>query len=321
MGIKLTENDVAFRCNIVDIRDGVMHDFSAGHVASELSRVIMEELSRQADDDIEFYPGVSYRNIMVWRNYPFSEITESTPPHDIQGKGALEYLPRGKGSDRLASIMEKSQSVISSSPAVKIAVDSFKGTPTSVWLWGGGRKPSVETLQKRFGLNGFTISAVDLIHGLGRAAGLSPWPVEGATGYIDTNYTGKAEALLKGLKESDIVFLHVESPDESGHEGNLEHKLQAIEDFDKKVVGTVMDGISEFHEYSVMVLPDHPTPIHLRTHTADPVPFCMFSSQGWEDTPYNGYGGASFSEASAAETGLAIDEGYRLLELMIRRRL
>jgi 2,3-bisphosphoglycerate-independent phosphoglycerate mutase len=322
MGIDLGPRDLAVRCNMVDIRDGIMEDFSAGHIASEFSAVIMKELSTGLDiADMEYHPGVSYRNIVVWRNYPHAALPETTPPHDIQGSSAAPHLPRGAGADLLNRIMEKSAEIIASSKAVREARTSYKGTPTSVWLWGCGKKPAMAPLGKRFGLRGHTISAVDLVHGLGRAAGLSPIPVEGATGYIDTNYEGKAQALLGALPGANFIFLHVESPDESGHEGNLEHKLRAIEDFDRKIVGPVMDGISSYRDYTVLMLPDHPTPISLRTHSGDPVPFAINSSTGWKGTPYEGKSGSTFSEKSAAATGLFVPEGHRLIELMLYKKL
>ena len=322
MGIELGPRDCAIRCNMVDIRDGVMHDFSAGHIESEFSAIIMKELARENRlPGFEFYPGVSYRNIVVWRDYPYDDMPATTPPHDIQGKQASVYHPEGSGADLLNRIMSESAAVIASSPLVREARAKYKGTPTSAWLWGCGRKPSMETLEKRFGLHGHTISAVDLVHGLGRAAGLTPIPVPGATGYIDTDYTGKANALLKAIKNANFVFLHVESPDESGHEGNLEHKLRAIEDFDRKVVGPVIDGLSSYRDFTALVMPDHPTPISIRTHSADPVPFCMYASGGWKGTGLDAYHAASFSEKSAASTGLFVREGHRLIELMLNKKL
>ncbi|MBN2158430.1 MAG: cofactor-independent phosphoglycerate mutase [Spirochaetes bacterium] len=322
MGIELGEKDIAIRCNMVDIRDGIMHDFSAGHIASEFSAVIMHELAvALALEGIEFYPGVSYRNIVVWRNYPHTDLPESTPPHDIQGSPAADHLPRGAGAELLNRIMEESAGIIASSPAIRDAKLKYKGSPSSVWLWGCGKKPSMEPLTKRFGLRGHTISAVDLVHGLGRAAGLTPIQVPGATGYIDTNYSGKAAALIKGMKEANFIFLHVESPDESGHEGSLEHKLQAIEDFDRKIVGPVMEGLSVYPDHTVLVCPDHPTPISLRTHSSDPIPFCIYASRGWKGSPCEGKNAPSFSEKSGASTGLYLAEGHRLIELMINKKL
>jgi len=322
MGIDLGPEDLAIRCNMVDIRDGVMEDFSAGHIASEFSAVIMKELGAGLDAaGMEYHPGVSYRNIVVWRNYPHETPPETTPPHDIQGEPVKPHLPRGAGADKLNDIMAKSAGIIASSKKVAEARSTYRGTPTSVWLWGCGRKPAMTTLGERFGLRGHTISAVDLVHGLGRAAGLTPLPVPGATGYIDTNYEGKAQALLRALPGVNFIFLHVESPDESGHEGNLEHKLRAIEDFDRRIVGSVMDGISSYRDYTVLMMPDHPTPISIRTHSSEPVPFAVYSSGGWKGTPFDGKTGPAFSEKNAAATGLFVPEGHRLIELMLYKRL
>ena len=322
MGIDLGPGDLAIRCNMVEIRDGVMHDFSAGHIASEFSALVMRELAAGTDiPGMEYHPGVSYRNILVWRGYPHGGLPDTTPPHDIHGSPAADHLPRGDGAETLRRIMARSAEIIASSPAIAEARKRLKGSPTSVWLWGCGRKPAMETLESRFGLRGRTISAVDLIHGIGRAAGLSPIHVPGATGYLDTDYAGKVRALMEALPDVNFILLHVEAPDESGHEGNLEHKLKAIEDFDEKIVGPVAEGLSAYPEHALMVLPDHPTPLALRTHTGEPVPFCLHASAGWGGTPYESMHGSCFSEAAAAATGLYIPEGHRLIELMLNGNL
>jgi 2,3-bisphosphoglycerate-independent phosphoglycerate mutase len=321
MNIELGPSDVAFRCNLVNIEKNIMQDYSAGQIESEFTKVVIDELSRNNNSaDLEFHPGVSYRNILVWRNYPFDPITETIPPHDISGKGIAEFLPKGPGSSELRGLIEVSQKVISNSVKIKEAGRRFKGDPNSIWLWGGGRKPAIDTLQKRFGLRGYTISAVDLIHGIGKAAGLKQLPVEGATGYVDTNYSGKANALLKAIEDSNFIYLHVEAPDESGHEGNLKYKIKSIEDFDKKVVGPVIEGLKKYNDYAVLVMPDHPTPISLKTHTSDAVPFCLYSSK-----PVSGFkksaADISYTEKMAKSTGNYIDKAHTLIEIMINERL
>ncbi len=320
MGIDMAERDVAFRCNIVHIDDSdVMVDFSADHIDTAYTRIIIDELNGVLGEEfIKLFPGVSYRNILLWRDYPYNEVTDSTPPHDIQGRVIGSYLPRGDGSDLLRSIMRLSREVVTGSERIQEAGQRYRGMPTAIWLWGGGRRPAMTTLAERFGLRGYTISAVDLIHGIGKAAGLTPLPVEGVTGYIDTNYRGKAEKLLSALHDGNFVFLHVESPDESGHEGNIEHKIQAIEDFDEQVVGTVLKGIDVFDDYSLLVMPDHPTPISLKTHTPDPVPFCIYNSTRSDQS-----GGevAGFDETSAAGTGIVVEEGHRLIEMVIAGKI
>lgn len=322
MGLVLGDGDIALRCNIVNAAGGLMNSFTAGHIQSDFSKVIIDEMNRAIKiPGVEFHAGVSYRNIMVWRDYPHGDISETTPPHDIQDKETASYLPKGDGSGALVRIMEQSREIIAGSAAVREAGKKFKGNPESVWLWGGGRRPRMETLASRFGLTGYTISAVDLIHGIGKAAGLEPITVPGATGYIDTDYEGKADALLKALETADFVYLHVESPDESGHEGSLEHKMKAIEDFDSRVVGRVISGLDKFSDYAILVMPDHPTPLSLRTHTSDPVPFCMYRTGGWEDNSLKGCSGSSYSEKGGRATGLYVPEGHRLLELMINGKL
>lgn len=317
MDIPLSEKDAVFRCNIITAPDGIMKDFSGGHIESEFSKIVIDELNAAIDiPDIEFHAGVSYRHILVWRNYPYENITGSTPPHDIHGLKTADYLPSGDGSDILRNIMAVSKEIIKNSDIIQKNISRFKGEPESVWLWGGGRKPSIAPLKKMYGLDGYTISAVDLIHGIGKAAGLKSAHVPGATGYLDTDYNGKVQALFSSLESSDFVYLHVEAPDESGHEGNLKNKLTAIEDFDKKVVGPVVEGLYRYSEYSLLVMPDHPTPLATRTHSSDPVPFCMTRTGGFTGAPDSSKVD-SYCETSAESAALLISKGHRLIELMI----
>ncbi len=321
MGIEMGPRDVAFRCNLVTIdQDGVLVDFSAHHIETAFAHMVIREIaSALGTKSLEFHPGVSYRHILVWRDYPHEDLAGTTPPHDIQGQGADRHRPHGPGAETLNRLMDESMRVIRSSPAIKEALGRYHGRPVSAWLWGAGRKPSMPSLRERFGLSGYTISAVDLIHGIGRAVGLSPLRVDGATGYLDTNYRGKADALLSAMERSNFVFLHVESPDESGHEGNLEHKLRAIEDFDAMVVGPVIQGMRRYEDYTLLVMPDHPTPVSLRTHTADPVPFCMYSPGGFAVDAYRRDGISGFNEPSAGRTGLYVGEAHRLMDIMMKK--
>src|SRR6056297_681458 len=319
MGITLGQNEVAFRCNIVTLTNGIMEDFSGHHVDSELSRIIMEQMKIQApEENIEYYPGVSYRNIIVWRNFPYDDLPMTTPPHDIQDKEVNPHMPTGNGGDMLNRIMENSIKIISETSEISAASQKYPGKPVSLWLWGGGRRPSMDTLNDRFVLHGYTISAVDLIHGIGRAAGLEPWFVEGATGYIDTNYKGKADGLVKAMEQANFVYLHVEAPDESGHQGRLDYKLQSIEDFDSMVVGPVVNMLNRFDDYTVLVMPDHPTPLSIKTHTDDPVPFCVYSKN---ITPKPDASSLAFTERSASSTGLMVDEAHSLLEKIVQNSI
>ena len=318
LGIELGANDIAFRCNIVNAGNDIMNDFTSDHIDTKLSDIIIGEIkSKISVPGIEFYTGVSYRNIMIWRNYPHTEITRTTPPHDIQDEGTGEYLPAGNGSDILREIMFRSKKIISESAAIHEAMKKYRGDPESIWFWGGGKRPNIQTLSERFGLYGHTISAVDLIHGIGRAAGLTPLHVDGVTGCIDTNYKGKADTLLRHIGSANYIFLHVESPDESGHKGNIEHKIKSIEDFDSLIVGPVIEGIKNQGEYSILVMPDHPTPIKIRTHTSDPVPFCIYSSENRFNKEKDIYKAAAFNERDAAATGLFIDKAHDIINMMI----
>ena len=321
LGLELGDGDAAFRCNIVTIEDSKMKDFCADHIDTAFSSHIIKEFNRVNDrKEFEFYPGVSYRNICIWRNYPYHDITSATPPHDIQNLDVSDYIPRGSGSSEISGLMELSKTVIASQSVSDVSA-RFKGKPSSFWIWGGGRKPALTGYGERFSLKGVTISAVDLINGIGRAVGLVPVKVEGATGYIDTNYKGKADAAVAALKSgNDIAFVHLESPDESGHEGSIDHKLKSIEDIDKLIVGPLTRTLeSSFDDFTIFLLPDHATPISIRTHTSDPVPFLVYSSNpvpGTENVP----GVDSFSEKNSASTGLYFDDASIIIEKIIRNR-
>ncbi len=322
MDIELGPEDAAFRCNLVTLEGKILKDFSADHINTELTRVVMAEIADNIRiDNIEYYPGVSYRNIVVWRRFPYDRLPSTTPPHDIQDMEYERYLPAGNGEDVLLDIIERSKLVIAKSQKIAAMRKRYSGKPTSVWLWGAGKKPSMVPFQQKYGLSGYTISAVDLIHGIGRALGLSPIRVEGATGYLDTNYEGKASALLNALGSSNFVFLHVEAPDESGHEGNLKHKLQAIEDFDERIVGPVLRGLDNYPDFSVMVMPDHFTPLKLRTHTGDPVPFVIYHKGMTPAEAVSSGLQRGFNERSAAETGINVDRADRLMDILVRKEM
>lgn len=314
MGIELGPDDVAFRLNLVHLeaRGGklIMDDYSAGHISTEDGRELIEELQRQlGDDEFSFYPGVSYRHLLVWRNGKSG--MKAIPPHDITGQSITEFLPRGEGADRLIHLMTSAQMIFHNHPQMKRRSAEGAAAANSIWLWGHGRAPRMQDYRTKFGLTGAVISAVDLIKGIGIYAGLDVIDVPGATGYIDTNFRGKADAALAALEEKDFVFVHVEAPDEASHSGKLDHKLQAIESFDREVVGPVLEGVKKFGEYRILCAPDHPTPLKLMTHTSDPVPFIIYSGEEAENAMIAGY-----SEKTAAATGLVVPEGFRLMEIM-----
>ena len=316
MGVSLASDDVAFRCNLVTLGEAAetpMEDFTAGHISSEEARRIVEDLDTElGSPEIRFYPGVGYRHLMVYRGGPVS--LETTPPHDITGRPSGDYLPKGKGSEEILRLMERSRDILRNHPVNRERMAKGKKTSDSIWLWGEGRAPAMEPITTRYGIRGGIISAVDLLRGIGIYAGLKVLSVEGATGYTDTNYRGKADRALAYLEDGDFVFLHVEAPDEMGHEGNIEGKIQAIEDFDREVVGTVLAGIGALGDFRVLVLSDHPTPIELKTHSSDPSPFAVLSSVTGENMGK----GIPYTEVSAGDTGIVVSPGHLLMDWFMK---
>jgi 2,3-bisphosphoglycerate-independent phosphoglycerate mutase len=317
LGVKLAADDIAFRCNLVTLKfqadKTVMEDFSAGHITDEEARRVILDLNEEmSSKEIRFYPGVSYRHLMVLKNgaakFSNLEKLEFTPPHDIIGREVSVFLP--KMSELVLALMNKSQRLLKNHP-VNLAREA-KGLPpaNSIWLWGQGRSPRMITLRERFGMDGYVISAVHLIKGIGIIAGLEVLEVPGITGYFDTNYDGKALYALRGLKDKDFVYVHVEAPDEAGHMGNLRLKIEAIEAFDEKVVGPILEGMKGFKRYKVLVLPDHPTPLSVRTHTADPVPYVIYSNEGGTKIVH----AQTFDEVSAGQSGISVEKGFELIE-------
>ncbi|MBN1615062.1 MAG: cofactor-independent phosphoglycerate mutase [Deltaproteobacteria bacterium] len=315
MGVVLEEGDVAFRCNLVtlsDSEDPVMKDFTAGHIGSEEARSIIESLQRRLDTaSLSFYPGVGYRHLLVWKQGIHS--MKTTPPHDITGLRTGAYLPKGDGAAEILSLMERSRGILHDHPVNRARREQGKRQANAIWPWGQGRKPRMTSFKQKYRLQGGMISAVDLLNGLGVSAGFRVIRVSGATGYIDTDYLGKARAALAAVRDLDLVFVHVEAPDEMGHEGNVEGKIRAIEDFDEKVVGTVLKGMDSIDSFRLLVLSDHPTPISLKTHVADPSPFAVLSSETLE----NEGRGLPFGESSARSRGRLVSPGHLLMDAFV----
>lgn len=318
MGVKLGPGDVAYRMNLVTLVVGpgniLLDDFSAGQISTEEARQIVATLSAELrGDGFEFYSGVSYRHLLVWRGG--CDGAETTPPHDIQGQPIHEHLPRGEGADALLGLITGSQILLKDHPVNRARRERGRKEANSVWLWGQGRRPRMEPFRDRFGLTGAVVSAVDLLKGIARVCGLEPLEVPGATGYLDTNFEGKVEAALGALRRSDFAFVHVEAPDEAGHAGKADEKVRAIEEFDRRVVAPVRAGLEALGEpFALLAMPDHPTPVHLRTHTAAPVPFALYRSDRVGAVP-----GTAFTEAAAAATGVFVPEAHRLLEHVLGR--
>jgi len=317
MGVALGPDDVAFRVNLVNLINVddrlCMRDYSSGHITTEEGRELIVALQNEfGNDEFQFYPGVSYRHLLVWRNG--KEALKTTPPHDITGKCIDEFLPKGEGADCLTYLMSSTREFLAGHPLYGKRLEQNKIPANSIWLWGQGKAPRMQTYKEKFDLTGAVISAVDLIRGIGVYAGLDIIKVEGATGYIDTNYRGKAEAALAALETRDFVYLHVEAPDEASHSGNLENKIRAIEDFDTKSVGPILDGIRKFGAYRVLCISDQPTPLRLMTHSSESVPFVIYGGETDREATLNG-----FDEESARATGLFIEDGFRLMDMMMEK--
>jgi len=318
IGVDLGSDDLSLRCNLVTLEgegEGtVMGDYSAGHIGTDEAAELIAALDGElAGDGVRFYPGVSYRHLMVWSGGP--DGLETVPPHDISGRAVEGHLPKGSGADRLNDLMERARTVLSNHPVNERRRAAGKRPANAIWLWGEGRRPAMPTISERYRIEGAIISAVDLMKGLGIYAGLKVVDVPGATGYLDTNYKGKVEYGLNELNERELVCIHVEAPDEAGHNGNVKDKVQAIEDFDRKVVGRVVEALRGADDYRLLILCDHPTPVMLKTHVSEPVPFILYPSRPGD----NGGGGGGYNEEAARGTGLFLEEGHTLLSTLIGR--
>jgi 2,3-bisphosphoglycerate-independent phosphoglycerate mutase len=320
IGVELRDKDVAFRCNFVTIVGDIMEDFSAGHLPTEQAAELIEALNKSLGGPaISFYTGTSYRHLLVVDSsqIPDGDVkrlkaVQCTPPHDISGQKVLTYLPRGEGSGLLRDLMEQAIDVLATHPANIRRMAEGRKPANWIWLWGQGWKPQVPPFAEFYGITGAAISAVDLVKGLAKCMGLEVIKVPGATGYLDTNYLGKAEYGLQALERHDFVYIHVEAPDEASHEGDPLLKVKAIEQFDELVVGTVLRGIKKFPEWRIMVTPDHMTSLKERTHLPDEVPFAMAGTGIERDNSER------YSEHTASSSGLAYLEGHELMHHFIR---
>jgi 2,3-bisphosphoglycerate-independent phosphoglycerate mutase len=318
MGISLGSGDVAFRCNLVHLAKKAsstrMKDFTAGHIPTEEAIPIIRALNESlGNDEVSYYAGVSYRHLMIWHNG--SDEVQTTPPHDITNLDIEPYLPKGKGGTWLRDLILRSQEFFAD-VSLRSEIDIHgPNPPNAIWPWGQGRAPAMESLNQRCGIKGAIITAVDLLKGLGIYSGLEVVNVPGATGYYDTDYGAKARYALRVLQEGcDLAFVHVEAPDEAGHQGNLAEKIRSIESFDRELVGHMLEGIQQWPEWSVLVLPDHATPLSVQTHTDEPVPFAILSASGVQRK------GEAFNERAARRCGLYLDRGQELFERFLDER-
>ncbi len=319
MGIDLALTDVTYRCNTVtlseaaDYEDCTMLDYSAGEISTEESSRIIRDLNAQFHNEkLTLYPGVSYRHCLVLKHA--QDGAQTTPPHDILEKPITNYLPKGQNADLLLDMMKRSRELLKDHPVNRARIASGKAPVSSLWFWGEGRKPNLTPFAEKYHVKGSVISAVDLIKGIGICAGLNSIDVPGAIGTVHTNFEGKAQAAIDALQNgSDFVYVHLEAPDECGHQHDIENKVRSIELIDGKIIAPIMGAMQAAGEdFSILVLPDHPTPLQLRTHTADPVPFALYRSNAPQDS-----GVSCYNEKAAKSTGVFVPQGYRLMEMLI----
>lgn len=318
MGIEMDPDDVAFRCNLITISGDTLVDYSAGHITSKESEGLIKSIQEKlGNDKFRFYPGISYRHLMMAKNGVRDSLDKIScvAPHDILGKNFSANLPKDKSARELVRLMRESHNILKDHEINAVRIDLKENPGNMIWLWGQGRKPDLPTFQEKYGLKGSVISAVDLIKGMGKLLGLEVLNIPGATGYYDTDYAGKAHAAIKSLENNDFVFVHVEAPDEAGHNGDLREKITAIERFDQLVVGNILEAFKKKTNFRVLVLPDHATPVSLRTHTSDIVCFGIFGSG------ITGRGFLTYSEKESEKSDLFLENGHQLMDFFIKQEI
>jgi len=310
IGADLKEDEVAFRCNFITQEDGRLADFNADHISTAEASELIHALNRSFYPYGKFYLGTSYRHLFVFKEEKAAHL-ESTPPHDVVGEPISQHLLKPRENQHavlLNQIMADSEEILSTHPINKKRIQGGMRPANMIWLWGQGLKPQMPSFKQKYGLKGATITGVDLIKGIGVYLGLTNIHVPGATGFYDTDYCGKAKYALEALEKHDLVFIHIEAPDEAGHAGNLEEKIKAIERIDSKIIKKLLDELPDFGDHGLSILPDHSTPLTVKTHTQDPVPYAMFSTRGGKDEV------RSYNEYSITECSKGILEGYKFME-------
>ena len=315
IGVTLKEDEVAFRCNLITVEKGRIVDYSAGHISTQEATLLISHLNKKlGKKGVRFYPGISYRHLLVIKK-TFSPAgrfdIKANGPHTLIGTEVEPNLPQGEGADFLKQLMLKSQEALADHEVNKVRLDLGENPANMIWLWGPGTHTALPPFEEKFGVKGAAISAIDLIKGISRLVGFDIIEVPGATGYYDTNYEGKASYALKALKKKDFVLVHLEATDEAGHNGNLKEKMNAIEKFDRLIVGGIVDGLKSMSPFRILVTPDHATLVSRRTHVDSPVGFLIYG-EGIEAR-----GVSEFSEKSAAMSGLVFEEGHHLMDYFI----
>ena len=319
IGVNMLDTDIIFRTNLVTLsdeenyEDKTMVDYSAGDISTEEATEIIKSVQEHFGNDIfAFYSGVAYRHCLVWHGGTL-DLGKMTPPHDISGKVIGEHLSKSENAKELIAMMKASYDFLMEHPVNKKRIAEGKRPANSIWLWGEGTKPSLPDFKAKYGVDGTIISAVDLLKGIAKCANMDAPDVQGATGYIDTNFEGKAQCAIEELKTKDFVYIHIEAPDECGHRNEPENKVKSIELIDSKVLSLLLPELDKYPDYKILVLPDHPTPIVTMTHAADPVPFMIYQKSKEKDN-----GVVSFNEATAKATGNYIEVGHTLMDYFIK---
>ncbi len=315
LGIVMEDDDVAFRCNLVTVSENIMVDYSAGHITSEEGAVLITALEERLGGlGLRFYPGKSYRHLLVIKEQLLEEGSgrlKTTPPHDISGEATAPHLPRGRGSRLLKDLMTQSRIILDEEEINEIRIDLGENPANMIWPWGEGKPPALESFREKFGISGALISAVDLLQGMARLIGMTVIEVPGATGYFDTDYGAKGRAALAALEDHDLVYLHVEAPDEAGHGGNITEKIKALENIDEKIIGPLLTAGEERGDTRIAVLPDHATPIAVRSHVSDPVPFVIWGEGIRADRM------EVLSEREAARGRFRQKSGHKFIKLLL----
>ena len=321
IGIDLKDTDVTLRCNLVTLSDEedyenkTILDYCADDISTEDAKVLVEYIQENLGNEIfKFYPGVSYRHCLVWSNGNPNP-GELTPPHDITGRVITEYIPKGEYTTELYELMKKSYELLKNHPLNLKRIENGKRPANSIWLWGEGTKPLLDDFSDKFGKKGSMISAVDLLKGIAICAGMNSVDVDGATGYIDTDFDGKCKAAIEEFKNgADFVYVHVEAPDECGHRGETKNKVKSIELIDKHILGPVTEFLRGYDDFAVLVCPDHPTPLSIRTHSSNPVPYLIYNSKNEIDSKVE-----NFCEKEAEKTGNFIEKGFTMMNYFLSK--